>query len=179
MSNTFIKNAELLNENQIELVNKMLALSFDDVMFLALPKRIGKLPCGLDIYDTNVCVKNCSENYRSTNVKKMFLLASDGKSYGLALPYFIRDGIIVKRILNSFDISNNVIAPSFMMQGILNIYTGNFYRKEEKLLYDSEGRIYSNDPVNTKKRCFYNSLGKIYHIEIVNNHKKDVLERNK
>lgn len=66
-----------------------------------------------------------------------------------------------------------------MMQGILNIYTGDFYRKEEKLLYDSEGRIYSNDPVNTKKRCFYNSLGKIYHIEIVNNHKKDVLERNK
>ncbi len=64
-----------------------------------------------------------------------------------------------------------------MMQGILNIYTGDFYRKEEKLLYDSEGRIYSNE--NTKKRCFYNSLGKIYHIEIVNNHKKDVLERNK
>ena len=109
----------------------------------------------------------------------MFLLASDGKSYGLALPYFIRDGIIVKRILNSFDISNNVIAPSFMMQGILNVYTGDFYRREEKLLYDSEGRIYSNDPINTKKRNYYNSVGKIYHVEIIDSHKKDASERNK
>ncbi len=126
MKTVEIKNASLLNKSQVEFVEKMLHSNFDDVMFIANPIKIGKIPCGIELYSSNVCIKKGDDKYSYTMVQNKLFFVDNKLVIGMSNSNYINDKININKFFKPFAIKDNFITSSFMFEAKLDIYTGKF-----------------------------------------------------